>query len=37
MDKLKYIKIENAQGELSDSIPLSVDASNVEVTSAGGV
>ena len=36
MDKLKYIKIENEDGSLSDNIPLGVDAENVDVTSAGG-
>lgn len=34
MDKLKYIKIENEDGSLSDNIPLGVDAENVDVTSA---
>lgn len=36
MDKLKYVKIENEDGSLSDNIPLGVDAENVDVTSAGG-
>lgn len=35
MDKLKYVKIENEDGSLSDNIPLGVDAENVDVTSAG--
>lgn len=30
MDKLKYIKIEDEDGNLSDNIPLGVDASNVD-------
>lgn len=34
MDKLKYVKIENEDGSLSDNIPLGVDAENVDVTSA---
>ena len=33
MDKLKYVKIENEDGSLSDNIPLGVDAENVDVTS----
>ena len=35
MDKLKYIKIEDEDGSLSNNIPIGVDAENVDVTSAG--
>lgn len=30
MDKLKYIKIEAEDGQLSDNIPIGVDASNID-------
>ena len=30
MDKLKYIKIENEDGTLSDNIPIGADASNID-------
>ena len=33
MDKLKYVKIENEDGSLSDNIPLGVDAENVDISS----
>lgn len=36
MDKLKYVKIENEDGSLSDNIPLGVDAENVDIVSAEG-
>lgn len=36
MDKLKYIKIENEDGSLSDNIPLGVDAENVDLISENG-
>lgn len=36
MDKLKYVKIENDDGTLSENIPLGVDAENVDVSIAGG-
>ena len=34
MDKLKYIKLENPDGSYSDSIPLSVDASHIDINSS---
>ena len=37
MDKLKYVKIENDDGSLSENIPIGVDAKNVDVNIAGGV
>lgn len=36
MDKLKYIKIEDEDGSLSDNIPLGVNAENVDITSGEG-
>ena len=36
MDKLKYVKIENDDGTLSENIPVGVDAENVDVSIAGG-
>lgn len=36
MDKLKYVKIENDDGSLSENIPIGVDAENVDVSIAGG-
>ena len=36
MDKLKYVKIENDDGSLSENIPIGVDAKNVDVNIAGG-
>lgn len=36
MDKLKYIKIENEDGTLSDAIPIGAEAANIE-TAGGGV
>lgn len=36
MDKLKYVKIENDDGTLSENIPIGVDAKNVDVNIAGG-
>ena len=35
MDKLKYIKIENEDGTLSDAIPIGAEAANIE-TAGGG-
>lgn len=37
MDKLKYIKIENEDGSLSDNIPLGVDAENVDTNDGSTV
>lgn len=31
MDKLKYIKIENPDGTLSDNVPIGADAANIDV------
>lgn len=36
MDKLKYIKIENEDGTLSENIPIGADAVNIE-TAGGGL
>ena len=36
MDKLKYIKVEQEDGTLSENIPIGVEAQNVETGSAGG-
>ena len=36
MDKLKYVKIENDDGTLSENIPVGVDAENVDVSITGG-
>ena len=36
MDKLKYIKVEQEDGTLSENIPIGVDAKNVDVSIAGG-
>lgn len=37
MDKLKYVKIENEDGSLSDNIPLGVDAENVDTNDGSTV
>lgn len=37
MDKLKYVKIENEDGSLSDNIPLGVDAGNVDTNNGSTV
>lgn len=37
MDKLKYIKIENEDGSLSDAIPIGADAKNIDLAAGGGV
>lgn len=37
MDKLKYVKIEQEDGTLSENVPIGVEAQNVETGSAGGV
>ena len=34
MDKLKYIKIEDENGDLSDNIPIGADAENVDLSSS---
>ena len=36
MDKLKYVKLENPDGSYSESIPLSVSAGHVDITSGTG-
>lgn len=36
MDKLKYVKIENDDGTLSENIPLGTEAKYVDVDIAGG-
>ena len=36
MDKIKYVKIENEDGSLSDNIPIGAEAVNIE-TAGGGL
>jgi len=37
MDKLKYVKLENPDGSYSDSIPLSVSAEHVDISSKNSI
>ena len=37
MDKIKYIKIEDENGNLSDNIPIGADASNIDTADGNNI